>query len=108
MDIVATNQSDFAMAEDNSGRGLRCVLSGRLDTERCGRISEAILARLQASGQPVTFDLADVPFVASAFLRLCILAARVVGSGNVRLANTAPPIKKVFKIAGLDGPIRID
>jgi anti-anti-sigma factor len=105
MDTVEIAPPDFEVSESNTG--LRFVLSGRLDTECCGRISEAVLARLQNSGRPVTFDLADVPFVASAFLRLCIMALRAVGSGNVCLVNTAPTIKKVFKIAGLDGPLRI-
>ena len=106
MDTAATTETDFDLTDTDEG--LRCKLAGRLDTDRCERIGQRLLAQLQASDKAVTFDLADVPFVASSFLRLCLLATRIVGNGNVALDNTSPQIKKVFKIAGLDGPIRID
>ncbi|WP_139559200.1 STAS domain-containing protein [Methylotetracoccus oryzae] len=106
MATATTTQTDFDLTD--TGGTWHCVLAGRLDTERCERITEPLLSRLQESNQGITFDLAEVSFVASSFLRLCILATRAVGNGNVCLVNTAPTIKKVFKIAGLDGPIRID
>jgi anti-anti-sigma factor len=105
MATATTLQMDFDLTD--TGETWQCVLAGRLDTERCERITEPLLARLRESNKAITFDLAEVSFVASSFLRLCILATRAVGNGNVHLVNTSPTIKKVFKIAGLDGPIRI-
>jgi anti-anti-sigma factor len=106
MDINETALANCELIETDAV--LRCVLSGRLDTERCGQLHEPVLDRIRASGKPAIFDLAAVTFVASAFLRLCIMASRVVGTGTLSLTHTEPSIKKVFKIAGLDGPIRID
>jgi anti-anti-sigma factor len=75
---------------------------GRLDTAECVRIEGDVMQKAQAAGQPVVFDLADVDFVASAFLRLCLMAEQKVAGNRLALVNVSPPIKKVFKIAGLD------
>jgi anti-anti-sigma factor len=50
----------------------------------------------------VVFDLAGVDFVASAFLRLCLMVQQKAAGHQLTLVNVSPPIKKVFKIAGLD------
>ena len=75
---------------------------GRLDTVECGRITATVVEQAQAAGQPLVFDLTGVDFVASAFLRLCIMVQQKAASQPLTLVNVAPPIKKVFKIAGLD------
>ncbi len=88
--------------------GLLIVLRGRLDTDCCSRIADPLLLEIREADPPVIFDLADVSFVASAFLRICLQTAQLVGSGNLHLRNPDPSIRKVFKIAGLEGPIRLD
>lgn len=75
---------------------------GRLDTMECARVEGDVIQKAQAAGQPVVFDLADVDFVASAFLRLCLMVQRVAAGNQLTLVNVGPAIKKVFKIAGLD------
>jgi anti-anti-sigma factor len=75
---------------------------GRLDTAECARIEGEVLQKAQADGLPVVFDLAGVQFVASAFLRLCLVVGQKVAGSRLTLVNVSPPIKKVFKIAGLD------
>ena len=76
--------------------------SGRLDTMECARIEGEVAQQAQTAGQPVVFDLAGVDFVASAFLRLCIMVQQKAAGNQLTLVNVCPPIKKVFKIAGLD------
>lgn len=98
--------SDFLRVDDTTDE-LSVVLTGRLDTERCGNIGAPLMDRIKRSGKAVAFDLGAVDFVASAFLRMCIIAARTLGAGKVRLLHANPAIKKVFKIAGLDGYIVI-
>ena len=75
---------------------------GRLDTAECARIEGEVTQKAQTGGQPVVFDLADVDFVASAFLRLCLMVQQKAAGNQLTLVNVCPPIKKVFKIAGLD------
>lgn len=96
------------MRNDPSADVLLIPLSGRLDTARCASIGDALLANIRETGKPVVFDLDHVDFVASSFLRICILAAKTVGLGRVSLHNASPSIKRVFKIAGLDDCIVVD
>ena len=49
----------------------------------------------------MVFNLAGVDFVASAFLRLCLVVQQKAAGNPLTLVNVSPPIKKVFKIAGL-------
>lgn len=93
--------------ELNRGQ-LLVVLQGRLDTNNCGRLSEPLLEALRHAQPPVVFDLAAVPFVASSFLRICLQAIQLHGSGSLHLRHLDPSIRKVFKIAGLEGPIQLD
>ena len=80
-------------------------LTGRLDSTQCQTIHEPLLARITAAGKAVVLDIEEVTFVASAFLRLCIMAAKLVGEQRIRMINVSPMLKKVFKIAGLDSHI---
>ena len=75
---------------------------GRMDTSACSGIENEVAGQVEKAGQPVVFDLTGVDFVSSAFLRLCISAAKKTGPGKFQVANASPQIKKVFKIAGMD------
>ncbi|MCX6985214.1 MAG: STAS domain-containing protein [Lentisphaerae bacterium] len=74
----------------------------RLDTVTCSGIESEVLSHLEKNQAPVVFDIGKVDFVASAFLRICIMSAKKAGEGNFHVKNAAPQIKKVFKIAGMD------
>ncbi|MDD5033990.1 MAG: STAS domain-containing protein [Methylococcaceae bacterium] len=76
--------------------------SAHLDSMECSRIEEEVAQMTRTASQPVVFDLTGVDFVASAFLRLCIMVQRNAGGNPLTLVNVGPPIKKVFKISGLD------
>lgn len=76
--------------------------SGPMDTMECTRIGEGVVQQALDGGQPVVFDLAGVEFVASSFLRLCIMVQQKASGNQLTLINVCPPVKKVFKIAGLD------
>jgi anti-anti-sigma factor len=81
---------------------LRIRFEGRLDTAKCEEISAEVRAAVTAPTVPVEFDLAEVDFVASAFLRLCIYAYQQSGEQGLQILNASPTIKRVFKIAGMD------
>ncbi|MFZ2657541.1 MAG: STAS domain-containing protein [Victivallales bacterium] len=75
---------------------------GRMDTSACSVIEKEVDGQVGKAGQPVVFDLKNVDFVSSAFLRFCISAAKKTGAGKFQVTNASPQIKKVFKIAGMD------
>jgi anti-anti-sigma factor len=76
---------------------------GSMDTARCEKVGQDIRAQLANPTQPVVFDLADVHFISSSFLRLCVYAARQAGEHGFQVVDVSPTIQRVFKIAGLDG-----
>lgn len=86
---------------------LICAFTERLDTASCLEIEEELVSKVRESKAPVVFNLQDVDYVASAFLRMCLKIAKEVGTGNFSVINVHPNVKKVFKIAGFDKQMSI-
>jgi anti-anti-sigma factor len=87
---------------------LHVSFHGRLDTANSAAVHDPLIALVNASDQPIVFDLSDVTFIASAFLRLCIMSAQKAGKENFRIAQATPAVRHVFGIAGLDRHLRMD
>lgn len=87
---------------------LICAFKERLDTANCLKIEDELFTKVQESKVPVIFNLQDVDYVASGFLRLCLRVVKEVGPGNFSVINVHPNVKKVFKIAGFDREISIN
>ncbi len=87
---------------------------GRLDTEKSQEISGLTIEKIRdfselKSENPfkIVFDIKEVDYIASAFIRICIIAAKSVEKGNFELINSTPMIKKIFKIAGLADVLKV-
>ena len=76
--------------------------TGKLDTATCQEMEPELREKLADGNAAVVFDLAQVDFVSSSFLRLCVLAYQKAGVGGFQVINVSPAIKKVFMIAGMD------
>lgn len=84
------------------------VLTFTFDTHMDSKNSleaETIINNALKDKQPakIIFDLQQVTYVASAFLRICITVTKKCGKQNFAIINTQPQIKKIFKISGLEG-----
>ena len=93
-------------------RVLTCYFTGRLDTV----LSSQIAAELESKFESLTentekaavldfsliFDVKEVNFISSSFIRLCVAGKKRVKDGSFSIRNSDPFIKKTFKIAGLD------
>ncbi len=84
---------------------LRCVFSGDLDSRICGDIEVPLGKKIAAfmKGRDVTylvFDLTDVRYICSAFLRLCLSHCKAVGTRNFRIENPSSEVNQVFQITG--------
>lgn len=80
------------------------VLGDKLTSLGHSAVSDDSTAMTQGSLSPVNqivFDLAQVDYVSSGFMRLCVKTAKEVGQGNFSVINTKPLVMKVFKVAGL-------
>jgi anti-anti-sigma factor len=58
-------------------------------------------------GNELVFDLTEVDYIASSFIRLCVNYARQSGPGGFAITNCQPFVKKTFKISGLDEILNI-
>ncbi len=86
------------------------ILNGKLAALGHSGASDHPAAMTQASSSPVTqivFDLGQVEYISSGFIRLCAQAAKQVQQGGFRVVNTKPLVMKVFKVAGLDELLKV-
>lgn len=80
----------------------------RLDSKNSSNAEKIINEAIhKKSPQKIIFDLKNVIYVASAFLRICISMVKKTGKDNFLIINTQPQIKKIFKISGLEDFFKI-
>lgn len=91
------------MTISQDGTKLACVFKGFMDTANSAQIDAELRKALDAHKGAVSFDLSEVDYVASAFIRLCVMAHRTAGANGFTIVNAKPPVKKVFMISGLQG-----
>ncbi len=89
--------------EDNDT--LRCIFSGDLDSRFCSDIEVLLHERIAEFMQDrdvtyLVFDLTDVRYICSAFLRLCLTHCKAVGTGNFRIENPSTDVNQVFQMTG--------
>jgi anti-anti-sigma factor len=95
-----------------------CRFKGRLDTIVSIQIASELDNQYSAlsenkeggslPGFRIIFDLKDVPFISSTFIRICVAAKKRALDGDFSIRNTDPFIKKTFKIAGLDEILNVE
>jgi len=90
--------------------------TGRLDTNVSLKVSDQITSKIEEIIDPnselpadynILFNLEEVNYIASSFIRICISTARKIKKGNFFIINSNPFIKKTFKIAGLDEMLNV-
>ncbi len=92
---------------------LFCAFKCRMDTINSGEVTRIFDTQLKeikersSEGLKIVFDLKEVDYIASAFIRLCLTAAKCVDRCNFSIVNTDPQVKKVFKLAGLEAVLNI-
>ncbi len=82
---------------------LCCVfLAENMSTDKAVAAEKPIMEKIEElkSGK-ILFDMAKVTYISSSFLRICARANSKAGHGNFCVKNLTPPVKKVFKIAGM-------
>lgn len=84
---------------------LTCSLEGRLGADNAEELSKIIHDKIDEyknDDLKIIFNLRDVDYIASSFIRICVATAKQLQKGYFSISNTNPMIIKVFKIAGLD------
>ena len=79
---------------------LTVTFDGRMDTGSCMKINDELIKLLDEHEGGVVFDMAEVDYIASSFLRFCGKATISLGIDSFSIIHAQPGIKKVFKISG--------
>ena len=87
---------------------LVCTFSGKLNSAECELWKEELILKIRQTETPVVFDMKDVEYIASSFLRICIHVPKTIGVEKFSLINVSPHVKKVFKLAGFDKHLNIN
>jgi anti-sigma B factor antagonist len=87
---------------------LNCVLTGRIDTLNSSAFEKEIEENIQEDITSVVFDLQEVDYISSAFLRIVIKTVKAMGKDNFTIINVQPSVMKVFKIANLTEIIDVE
>jgi anti-anti-sigma factor len=86
---------------------LVCSFSGSLHVENCSKIEQELYEKVKNANMPVIFDLKEVSYIASSFLRICRAVYKEIGS-NFSIINVNPSIRSVFQMTAFDKFIKID
>ena len=92
---------------NNDSGKIVCKFEGRMDTSKCLEAEQEVLENIEGA-KSVVFDLSGVEYIASSFLRLCGKVAHKTGIDNYSIINATPPVRKVFKIAGLSERLNLE
>jgi anti-anti-sigma regulatory factor len=84
---------------------LHCLFLGKLDGNVCSEIEQPLLKRVSdfkndRASVRLTFDLANVVYISSAFLRICLICCRTFGTNSFSITNVSDEIHDVFRISG--------
>lgn len=86
---------------------LTCSFSGRLEAQASAEMEMPLFDAVQKAGRNVTFDMAKVEYVSSAFLRICVKSARAV-KDKIKIINSNKTVLNVLKMTGLERIFDID
>ena len=96
---------------DNELKLFTATFAGRLDTQAVQKLSEIIHINFPVkdgkSEDNIIFDLREVEFISSSFIRICISIAKQAGPGQFSITHCQPFIKKTFMISGLNDILNV-
>ena len=93
---------DFSEIDDT----LCCLFSGHLDGNYCSEIEDELM-RLVADFKNnredarLVFDLSEVKYISSPFLRLCLIQCKNFGKDRFSVTNVSEEILQVFHFSSL-------
>ena len=99
---------NLSLSFDSASRTMTFVFSGRLNSDICLKNDpdiESAIERILKENPPQTvsivFDIAQVDYVSSLFLRTVIKAFQEVAKGKFKLTGASPLVRKMIETSGL-------
>lgn len=95
--------------EETRDSVLLVTAAGRLDSNSAGELEAVLPPRVQAN-ERVVLDLANVPYVSSAGLRVLLMGAKAARAKGHKLVLTglSPSVREVFDISGFSSIFAIE
>ena len=90
----------------NNGRIVCTFIAPRWDYSNV-RDAESLILKELENAEQVIFDLKNVEFIASAFIRLCLEAVKITGKDNFEIVNSTTFVSKVLQISQFDQFIKV-
>ena len=87
---------------------LTCILYGKIDTLNSSVLENEINENMKEDITSVIFDLQEVDYISSTFLRIVIKIVKALGKENFVITNVQPSVMKVFKISNLTEIIKME
>jgi acetyl-CoA synthetase len=90
---------------------LHCRFSGRLTAENSSSFTEILIIEIENRKKPgfqIVFDMKDVIYLASSFLRVCLLAAKKVEKNAFSIIDTNQFVKDLLITSGMENIARIE
>ena len=87
---------------------LTCMLHGKLDTLNSSVFESEIGEHMTKEVHSVIFDMQEVNYISSTFLRIVIKTAQALGKEKFMIRNVQPSVMKVFKMANLADLIKFE
>ena len=106
----------FESKYDQDTNTVTFIFSGHMDSARCMPMAPTVESKVsEHAGDPAqtnkplkaVFDLKEVDFISSAFIRICMMVLAKVKTGNLTVQNAGPFIKKTIKISGLENQLMV-
>lgn len=91
----------MTITKANSGDTVTLYVEGRIDTNTSPTLQKAILEAFQTATK-LTLELAKVPYISSAGLRVLIIGQKTASSkGSVmEICNVTAPVKEILDCVG--------
>lgn len=83
------------------------VISMNLEDILLQKIEKALKSSTDQKTFVVTINLAEVEYVSSTFMRICLKAAKMLSQGNFQVTNANPLIKETFAVSGFNAMLKI-
>ncbi len=98
------DQTRFSVRVEQHDRGPVFFVTGRMDQANASMVEKAIRDRLDAGQWTMSFDLAELEYIASAGLRVLLIAARECEfrGGKSVYYGLSEKIAEVFAVSGFD------
>ena len=103
--VVVRELVELSMQFFEIDNTLSCLFSGRIDERICSEIEHDLVQHVSDFKKDredvhLKFDLTEVIFISSPFLRLCLICFKVFGKDHFSIANVSADIYQVFHISG--------